>query len=194
MNTDTAEHIEFFNKEENQKEKCKLLAENYNKTIEWEKLSVSEYSPGVVDDNEFIARQIFTPIHVEENGEIKTAAFDDALNKGLSVNRLKCASEDNIHKSGELKAEHDRQYRPDRQYIGFIKAEVSTIRSFWECEKRVYTAFDTALKDTPHHSDVCVILFGENNSVEPKLSKKTAKIRRRLDLKRTFGNLIEPVK
>ena len=189
-----AEQIIFFENEDIAQNKCKLLAENYDKTIEWEKLSVSDFSPGVVDDLEIIARQIFTPIHVDENGEIKTAAFDDALNKGMSVNRLKYASENNIHQSGELKAERDRQIRPDRQYIGFIKTEVSTIRSVHECDKRVCAVFDTALKDTPHHSDVCIILFGENDCVTPKLSKKTAKMNRRLNLKRTFGHLIEPVK
>ena len=112
------ECVEFFNNEDFLHSKCKYLADNFEKALEWERLSVSEYSPGIVEDHEIIVRQIYSPIHIDdESGEIKTAAFDDALNKGLSGNRLHHSNEEHIHKLGKSKAEHDRQTKPERQYI-----------------------------------------------------------------------------
>ena len=174
---------------ENSKDISKQLAKNQEKALEWEQVKTSKYSPGIVKNDETVVRQIFSPIHVdEETGEVKTAAFDDASNKGLSVNRLAHASPEDIHQSGEKKADTDRKSgKEDRAYLGFVEADVEKIRSDLEDNTRVFTVYDTALKKAIHHGDVCTIK--QNDCQIPKLSKKLAKKERRLRLQRKFSTL-----
>lgn len=186
-----AEYIIFFGNEDVAQNKCKLLAENYDKTLEWESLSVSEFSPGIVKNAECIARQIFYPMHIDDDGEIKTVAFDDAFNKGLSINRLDYADEKDIHQLGESKAERDRLLKPERKYIGFVEASVSHFRTFFECDKRAYAIFDTATEDVFHHADVCVIIFGPINCKSYDLPKKAALKNRRFEMKKIFSNIFK---
>lgn len=187
----TPTHIEFFNSKESKKEKSKLLAAVHDKAIGWEKLSVSSHSPGVVKNTEFVSRQMFYPIHIDDDGEIKMVAFDDAFNKGLSVNRLDYAHEKDIHRLGETKAKHDRMLKPERRYVGFVKANVSELRAVSECDKRVYAIFDTAMKDVFHHADVCTIIFGPINCESINLPKKAAKMKRRREMKKIFSDIVK---
>lgn len=178
--------------EEDPKSNAAKLSQNLERAISCEKQSVSEYSPGRVEDQEYIARQIHSPIHVDdETGEIKSAAFDDAFTMGLSVNRLAYSTEREIHELGEKKAENDRSNNKKRQYSGFIKAKASEIRSFIENDCRVFSIYDTALKDIIHHADLFVLILGPNTELSPVLPKKAARMERRLRLKETFSNLIE---
>jgi hypothetical protein len=79
--------LDFFKINASNADKCKLLQDNPQQALDWElACSASEYSPGRVQDCEILHRQIFHPIHLDdETGKLKPAAFDDASNKGLSV-------------------------------------------------------------------------------------------------------------
>lgn len=179
-----------FNNPDLSKTKCIHLSDNFETALELERESVSGFSPSTVCENESFARQIFTPIHIDlETGDIKTAAFTDAFDKGLSVNRISYIANEEIHQLGENKAQLDRENRPDRMYLGFITAKVSELRSCLEGGKRIFAIFDTALEEVPSHADLCVLLLGANESSNP-LPKKAARKKRRLTLKRIFGNLI----
>ena len=95
----------FFSDSAIAKEKCKLLAKEYEQSIRLEKEKVSLFSPENVLDYEDIARQIFSPIHIDqETQELNTLALDDMFNKGLSVNRLKLTLITDLHLKGEEKA------------------------------------------------------------------------------------------
>lgn len=178
--------VDFFTNECDLKERCKILSNEYDEALSWELISVSKYSPCAVDSKEFVVRQIFSPIHID-NDEIKVAAFDDASNKGLSLNRILYSGEEEIHALGEAKAERDRSVRPDRKYIGFTKACVLNIRECVEGEKRVFAVFDTGLEDVSDHCDLFMLLLGSSTE---GLSPKAAKKERRLKLKIMFDNLV----
>jgi hypothetical protein len=183
---------DFFNSPELAKEKCKKLAEDIDKSIEWESESVSDYSPGVVEDTEDIARQIFSPIHIDsDSGEVKTAAFDDVSNKGLSVNRKKFVTDCALHELGEKLAEKYNDSKPNsnRKYMGYVYARTENIRLTMENKIRVFTVYDTALKEIPHHADVCMLLHDLDESQNPPLTKKLARKARRLRLQRLFSGL-----
>lgn len=66
--------------------KCKAYRSEAEDCI-CEKESVSKYSPCAVQDNEDLIRQIYSPIHVDEDGRLKPLAFEDASNRGMSVNK-----------------------------------------------------------------------------------------------------------
>jgi len=186
--------VVFFNDEEISSNKVKLLAECPERSLQWEDLSCSDFSPGVVGDDENIARQVFSPIHFDaELNKLKPLALDDVFNKGLSTNRLKYIDEKPLNEAGESKALRDRSLQeerektPDRKYLGFVVAKVSDIRSLFEDQKsRVFAVYDTGLEAQIDHADVCCLKAGSSSS----LPKKAAKIHRRELLSNIFSDLI----
>ena len=78
------EKIEFFQALDPQN-KCGKLSEEYKLSLELENVSLSAYSPGAVSPSEDIGRMVFSPLHIDEDGTIKAAAFEDVRDKGLSV-------------------------------------------------------------------------------------------------------------
>ena len=114
-------------------DKAKELSERHGDAIELECICVSEHSPDTVKHSERISRQIFSPIHLDENGEVKPAAFDDASSQGLSVDRDSYSPLEEIHQRGELKARLDNEDearigKPARIYQGACVADVSDVR------------------------------------------------------------------
>jgi len=186
---------EVFNDPDLSKTKCILLSDSYEEALELEKISVSKFSPSTVKKDEFLARQVFSPIHVDlETGDITAAAFTDAFDKGLSVNRISYAGKEEIHLLGGNKAQLDSKTRPDRKYLGFVSTKVADIRECLEGSKRIFAIFDTALKEVPSHADLCVLLLNTNESLTPPLPKKASRKKRRLTLKKLFSNLTPPIK
>ncbi len=178
---------EYFNNVD-QKEKCKLLAKNYEQSMAWEKEQVSVFSADIVADKEVLARQIFSPIHVDrDTKELTTLAFDDMFNKGLSTNRLKFISISELNTKGEEKAEKDRERKPDREYMGFVKTNVIDIRSATD-GKRWFTVYDTALESDISHADVCCIYQPQK---EGKARMKALKSRQRSLLQKVFSKIIK---
>jgi hypothetical protein len=180
--------ISVFNDAEKSKQKCKFLAVDYELALELEKKSVSDLSPDIVKDDEGVARQIFSPIHINDKGDITPAAFDDVLNKGLSVNRRSYISTEGIHLSGESKAEADRQRRPDREYLGFISVSVEQIRACLIEDKRIFAVYDSALTQAKHHADICAIILGSTSD----LPRKSANMYKKRILQKIFSGLIQP--
>ena len=125
-----------------------------------EQRSVSEYSPGIVGNGEVLLRQIFSPIHIDqETGEVKPAAFSDVKDKGLSTNRLRHISADAIVTKGEAKAVADRDSGKEREFLGIILAHCRNVRAIKSAmeEKRAFCVSDTARADDPSHADVCQV-------------------------------------
>jgi hypothetical protein len=164
------------------------LALNPEAAIALELESVSSHSPRVVSSEEMVARQVYSPIHVDDDGvKITAAAFTDVGNKGLSVDRLSFVSLDDVSKAGNNKAETDRIAGKDREYLGVSIAKVGDIRSIVDAHdsKRVYGVFDSALPHAVHHADVCCIVPEQDPSFTP--GKKVLKKARRRALQECFG-------
>jgi hypothetical protein len=164
---------EFFKNNEGNPEKCKLLQEDPDQALKWENTSsASDHSPGRVGDEEVLHRQVFHPIHVDqETGKIKPELFDDASNKGMSVNRAKYIARQSLNEKGCAKAEQDRTRKPDRQYLGFASTACGDVRRIFSTANRAFCVFDTALADDISHADVCQIVRGkkEGRSARSKL-------------------------
>jgi hypothetical protein len=186
--------VVFFNDEEISSKKVILLAKCPERSLQWEGLSCSDFSPAIVGDLEVIARQVFSPIHFDaELNKLKPHALDDVFNKGLSTNRLKYIDKKLLNEVGENKAlrdcllQEERGKNPDRKYLGFVVAKVSDIRYLLEEQKsRVFAVYDTGLETQIDHADVCCLKTGPSLS----LPKKAAKIHRRELLSSIFSDLI----
>jgi len=178
-----------FTEKELSKEKCTILSADRAGALELEKQKVVEISPGIVKDEEKIARQIFSPIHYDEElDEIVAAAFHDVKDKGLSVNRLNHASEEDVHHAGLAKAEKDRISKPNRKYIGFCQTDVEEVRLISEGDIRIFAVYDSALPEAIHHADICQIM---HEQIDANLPKKVANLNRRTILQEKFCLLIK---
>lgn len=187
MSEDLLKHLDDVRQNKNL---CQNLSFNYEKALELENQSVSVHSPSIVTTDEDIARQIFSPRMIENDGiTIKPTAFEDVSNKGLSANRLSYTSEDEIHSEGEIKAiKFALRTQKERGYEGFVTAQAGKIRQIIEDDLQIFAIYDTSLESDISHCDACLL----NHKGDGETSARNAKRKRRKKLQRLFGKLIKP--
>lgn len=173
---------EFFTTNEDNKSKCKLLRDYSEETlVVWENETATQWSPGPVNDDEVLYRQIFDPTHIDLPSQtLKPNAFQDASNKGLSVNRLRLVSRDVLIESGKAKVHKfnlDFPEKDPKSLWGLLRIQVSKIRSMTvkfdddPIPVRTFFIYDTAMKDVESHADICECIRkkGHERSVRSKL-------------------------
>lgn len=136
--------------------------------FEWEKESVSDLSPGRVEQ-EIVCRQIHSPLYYNpEKRELTPSAFDDTGNKGFSVDRTVYATRDEIIDRGTSRADEYNALnvgKPGRTLIGLAHLETLDVRAH-VCESglQAFGIYDTARPDNLSHADICLI--GANSKKE----------------------------
>lgn len=143
--------------------------------------SVSPYSPGPVTDDETVWRLILSPVHYDVvTGKVTEAAFDDASNKGMSVQRLVVTgSEDDIRQKGHARA----AAKPGRTFECAIGATAAGIRALRGPEDSGrFCIYDTGEAADPGHADVCQTRHGS----------RRARAQLRRELQKQFSRLIYP--
>lgn len=86
-----------------------IVLEDHNYSLKQESIQASELSK-IVSDEEEVARLIFSPHHVDtDTGEVTIAAFEDAFKRGLSVNRLKLTTKEEMNYWGIKKQKKIQQ-------------------------------------------------------------------------------------
>lgn len=143
--------------------------------------SVSPHSVGPVANDETVWRIILSPVHWDvTTGKVKELAFEDASNKGLSVQRLAVIrSEDGIRACGLRQA----TLKVGRTFEFACGAVASAIRSIRNIEDGGrFCIYDTAEVDDAGHADVCQTRHGTKRS--------RAQMRR--ELQKLFSKLIHP--
>jgi hypothetical protein len=163
----------FFEENAGNNDKCKELQDKDAALLaEWETEVASEFSPGVVGDEEMLYQQIVDPTHVKPNSrELKPTAFQDSANKGMSVNRIIHTDKDALLQRGRARAakfNEDNPERPNRSLIGLAKFQAGRVRAILDSasNKRAFYVYDTSKPDDESHADICQGV---------KDSKKTAK-------------------
>ena len=172
--TEPNECMAFFKLNSNKPDLVKLLQKSPAAEA-WEKLTASEHSPGPVNDEETLCRQIFSPIHVDaDTQQLKPTAFDDASNKGLSTDRLAFCDLEAVKTTGVRRAEESNQgLSADKQRALHSVALINTrdIRLITYDIKRAFGVYDTGLPHNQFHADVCQLAIGKQagRSVRSKL-------------------------
>lgn len=120
---------------------------------------VSEFSSSVVADDEFVHRAVYSPIHLDDDGNINPAFFSDIKDKGLSCERSSTVEIPyDTHQRGIEKAAGWNRDNPEnpkqRTYLGAVTANCGAIRSIMPLGSKVYAVYDTALEVNPAHVDV----------------------------------------
>jgi hypothetical protein len=159
---------DFFRTNTENKERCKALQEVSAITqIAWEMQSASEFSPGPVSHDEVLFRQVLNPTHFDPvNGTIKPNFFDDASDKGASVNRLGWTTIAKLRQSAQLRVNVINVNPPStgpRELIGYTTITVSEVRSVFidTPPRRALGVYDTAKPNDPSHADICQLVTGK---------------------------------
>lgn len=116
--------------------------------------SCSQYSPGLIVDGEVLARQIFSPIHIDlTTGKVVPAAFADVKN-GLSVNRIAHITKNDLVQLGINKAQSDGIKGKERDFLGVVEIDSLTVRQLCDDDKRLFCMIDTANDNDVSHADI----------------------------------------
>ena len=126
---------------------------------ECEAESISEYSPGRVEDDELLTKLIVDPIHFDPaTGVISPLAFQDATTIDLSLFREALASDEELQSAIDaIKATGASKLPPQDRGIQLVmQATAGDLRSlaFEGGSERMCMVYDTALPDKPAHASV----------------------------------------
>ena len=156
-----------------------------------EKESVSKYSSGSVQDEEYLIK-IYSPIHVdEETGRLKPLAFEDSSTHGMSVNRKSHISKKDLEEKIAQKLKIDENRGKKRTCKGAAIAKCSDIRTLMQkgedLEIRLFCVYDTATKKDKSHADICQAVSGRKagSRARRKLQKVFSEFP--VDLNEFFG-------
>lgn len=139
---------------------------NYREQLEWERVSVCVESPGPVKCDEFLARQIVSPVHFDlQANEVKPNLFEDVVSKGASTHRLNHSTEEEILRIARERVASQNLNPPRtglRTLIGYVSISAAAVRGVSVDveqlrDKRVLAVYDTANQSDPSHADVCLL-------------------------------------
>ena len=152
----------FFEENAGNNDKCKELQDKDAALLaKWETEVASEFSPGVVGDEEILYQQIVDPTHVKPNSrELKPTAFQDSANKGMSVNRINHTNMEALLQRGHDRARkfnEDNPDRPEKSLVGLAKFQAGQVRAILDTvsNKRAFYVYDTSKSDDISHADIC---------------------------------------
>jgi hypothetical protein len=124
---------------------CRRVAEQFPDCCCERESVCPEFSPGIVADDETLARFVPRKDLDLDTNEVKASLFEKATENGMSVVRFELE-----RKKGAF------QQPAGGNFYGFVTATCRDIRAIVNEEKRLFSVYDTALKANIHHADVCV--------------------------------------
>ena len=134
--------------------------------------------PGVVVDDEFVAKLVIAPQHIEPGtGQVRNALIqkDELERQGTSVVRLQFSSEQEVGELAQKLTSRDAR----KSFCGIIKAAVSRIRELRSSEgTRTFCVIDDGLPGQPSHA----LIFSSSALNGPNVR------RAREDLLQLFGS------
>lgn len=139
--------------------------------------SISTYSPGPIEKDELIGRMVCSPMHVHRNRkELKPNFFDHAFSFGLSVQRLKHASQEELIEliSGFLSP------KEDRVWLGYVSCSFKSLQMLesGSTGKRMFCVYDSGEENNPAHAEI-----GSSHRIN-----EADRIEHRVQLMRAFGD------
>lgn len=179
----------FLNKELSKEKVIELHKFEYEEILKCEKETVSTYSPGVISDEEVLARNIYSEhdlIVIDGIKSISETVFSDVVDKGFSIIRMSIANHEEVIGIGYNKLSMDiKSGKVGRGYLGYITAEANQIRNFFyeikensivtsndNSEKRVFSIFDTADENLKYHGEICSLILNPTKVQRQFIRKK----------------------
>lgn len=117
--------------------------------------SVSEHSPGPVDDGEVLVRTLFRKQLTDPDGRLKPVYFRrDPEARGFSVDRVFYLGCETLKSNKRADARYNG-------YLWFIATCAKDLRELLEQEKRLFCVYDSGTAENNFHADICQNLYVE---------------------------------
>lgn len=116
--------------------------------------SLSQYSPGIVQDEETIVRMVCVPMHVDKKKpKLLPNFFSHAFSFGMSAQRLEKAGSTELAKW----LNNFLANGGDRVWLGYVQAPCKKIRGvlLQDESSRSFCVYDAASDESPAHAEVC---------------------------------------
>lgn len=160
--------------------KCVHYRENFPDCA-CERESVSNHSPGLVEDSEILVRTLFRRSLIGQDGRLKPSYFRmDPPSRGFSVDRIQKTDEESLIKNKKT----DDRYDGDLFFIGSHCGDVRALTA--EDRERLFCVYDSATEENHAHADIC-----QNFVVSPSTpNRKSLMMEIAWQLREVFG---EPI-
>ena len=149
---------------ENKETKCREFFQNRNKLgrnfwndlgkkhpcCECELVSVSDYSPGPVNDHETLLSVVTSENYLSIDGCIEPTFFEQRITNGMSTDRKGYTSQ----QSHNLRATKLVEGNNKKKNCGSIEISVKTIREINHHGMRAIAVYDTALSENISHAEI----------------------------------------
>ena len=144
--------------------KCAYYRERFpDCTCEHE--SVSEHSPGRVEDNEVLVRTLFRNQQIDPDGHLKPAYFrHDPTSRGFSVDRVLLMGAESLASSKRIDARYNG-------YLQFIATWTKDVRGLLDGGTRLFCVYDSGTVENSLHADIC-----QNLHVEPGTQRRKSRM------------------
>ena len=137
---------------------------------------MSDHSPGLIHDDELLIRTVYSPIRInQETGWVDPAHFrNDALERGLSINRKPHIGEADLREKIRRKIVRDREAGKNRDgFYRVVTARCGDIRRLTSDDgERLFCVYDTVSEDDISHADVCQALEPPPGTPNRKMQSK----------------------
>jgi len=119
-------------------------------SCECERVSVSDYSPGPVNDDETLISVVTSKRYVSLDGRVEPTFFDERVSEGMSADRREYTSQ-HCH---DLRAQKLVEGNSQKEYCGSIELEVGFVREIYHEGMRAIAVYDTALYENRSHAEI----------------------------------------
>lgn len=118
-------------------------------------------SPSYVADSEQLARIMECPNAIQPSGTFHALAFQEAMKRGLSTQRMGLATQTKIHQFGKRKAasfNKNNPTKPPREYLGYIECTVRNVRALTNSSGSRFFGVFTTPENDPAHADIFLVV------------------------------------
>ena len=154
-------------------------------TVDDELHSQSEWSPGVVNNNEVLLRTVFEPEHVVDEMVIEAAIpLSDLRSRGFSVDRSEYANKSIIH--GRINRQISQL--PEKRHSGLIsKFDCLSVRVLLDESERAFIVIDTADEENIAHASIYSAIERRDSALRRIRSLLLPCLQKRFSLEEVFS-------
>jgi hypothetical protein len=144
-----------------------------------EKISMSKFSPGVIENSEELSRFVFSPVHVNKKGKVKPSLFSHVNNRGCSIQRNSIAKDDEIVEFLKNFLSSDNRFG----WLGVLTGDCGKVRKIDNNNNQLICVYDSAEETNPAHGEMC-----QSNYI----IEDADRLELRAELWKVFGELVSP--
>jgi hypothetical protein len=138
----------------------KILAERYERLLEWEKQTASSHSPNPVQDGEYLRRALYEGQDIRDGSLVRTA-FSSLETVGFSTDRC----------FASLESSHERsraRVKSGKPLVGYIEMDVQHLRQLQlvredKTSLRAVGVYDTATNENTSHAEALLVARDSNS-------------------------------